>query len=332
MSFLTYTLTQHLDLVQCLLSIYDCAAQCPMEPEGIMLDTCELVVNLSLELGCQTPLPRSSTVRQCALEPSLTKPYTRLQAKLEQRNEEIPNSSSTVRQRAQKPSLTKPYTRLQAKLEQQNEEIPNSSSTNRQKRNRKSEFDIFVDDNTNNTTATPSPKKLKANERVPLSINTDIVNTVPNMSPQQLDAPFLYSPLDPLWEDVENYDTCPFYMTPPATPARGSPSSSPTASIPPSPSASPAPRRQKPTAAKLSPPKDKLLYTVLKLDDWQATEQEIKMAYRKIAARSHPDKASEKLREGATHTMQTVNAAKEVLLDSKRRRAYHRSGKLPWST
>jgi hypothetical protein len=269
-----------------------------MEPEGIMLDRCELVDDLSFELGSQTPLPRSCPAHQCA----------------------------------QEPLLTKPYTHLQPKLEQQNEEIPNSSSTPRQKRIRKSEFDIFVDVNTINTAATPSPKKPKASERVPLSINTDVVNTVPTASPQHLDAPFLYSPLDPLWEDVENYDTYPFYMTPPSTPARGSPSSSPTSSTPPSPSAAPAPRRQEPTAARLLPPKDKVLYTVLKLDDWQATEQEIKVAYRKIAARSHPDRASEELREGATHTMQTVNAAKEVLLDSKRRRAYHRSGKLPWST
>lgn len=271
-----------------------------MEPEGITLDKCELVDDLYFELRSQTPLPlpRSYTVRQCA----------------------------------QEPLLTKPYTRLQAKLEQQNEEIPNSSSTPSQKRIRKSEFDIFVDVNTVNKAATPSPKKLKANQRVPLSINTDVVNTVPTPYPQHLDAPFLFSPLDPLWEDVENYDAYPFYMTPPSTPARGSPSSSPTSSVPPSPSASAAPRRQKPTAARLSPPKDKFLYAVLRLDDWQATEQEIKVAYRKIAARSHPDKASEELRDGATHIMQTVNAAKEVLLDSKRRRAYHRSGKLPWST
>lgn len=268
-----------------------------MEPEGIMLDTCEPVDDLSFELGYQTPLTCSCTIRQCA----------------------------------QTSLLPKRYTRSQAKLEQQTERVPDSPSTPRQKRIRKSEFDIFVDINTKNTSATPSSKKHKANERIPLSINTDVVNIVPTASPQHLDAPFLYSPLDPSWEDVENYDTYPFYMTPPSTLARGSRSSSPTSSIPPNPSASAAPRRQKPTAARLSPPKDRILYTVLKLDDWQATEQEIKVAYRKIAAHIHPDKASEEQREDATHTMQTVNAAKEVLLDSKRRRAYHRSGKLPWS-
>jgi hypothetical protein len=269
-----------------------------MEPEGNMLDTCGLVDDLWLELGRQTPLP----------------------------------SSSTVRQRAQQSLLANECMGPQAKLDQQAEEIPDSPSTPKQKRTRKSEFGIFVDVSTKTPSATPLPKKLKANERVPLSINTDVVNIVPTASPQHLDAPFLYSPLDPLWEDVENYVTYPFYMTPPATPARGSPSSSPTSSAPPSLSASPVPRHRKPTAARLSPPKDTVLYTVLKLDDWQATEEEIRVAYRKIAARSHPDKTSEELREGATHTMQTVNAAKEVLLDSKRRRAYHRSGKLPWST
>ncbi|OSS47232.1 hypothetical protein B5807_09868 [Epicoccum nigrum] len=237
-----------------------------------------------------------------------------------------------VAQYAHNPLLAKPYTCLQAKLEQQLEKNSSSPSTPRQKRLRKSEFDIFVDVNTNITSTTPSPKKLKANERVSLSINTNVVNTVPITSPQDLDAPFPYSPLDPLWENVENYSTDFFYMTPPSTPARGSPSLSPTPSIPPTPSASPGPRHQKSTAARLSPPKDKVLYTVLNLDDWQATEEEIKAAYRKIAARSHPDKASKELREGATHTMQTVNAAKEVLLNSKRRRAYHCSGKLPWST
>jgi hypothetical protein len=33
-----------------------CAAQCSMEPEGIMLDTCGLVDDLWLELGRQTRL------------------------------------------------------------------------------------------------------------------------------------------------------------------------------------------------------------------------------------------------------------------------------------
>jgi hypothetical protein len=36
-----------------LLPVDDCAAQCSMEPEGITLDTCELVDDLSCELGSQ---------------------------------------------------------------------------------------------------------------------------------------------------------------------------------------------------------------------------------------------------------------------------------------
>ncbi|OSS45448.1 hypothetical protein B5807_10341 [Epicoccum nigrum] len=75
-----------------------------------------------------------------------------------------------------------------------------SPSTPRQKRIRKSKFDIFVDVNTKSTSATSSLKKLKADERVSLSINT-----VPIASLQDLDAPFPFSPLSPLWKNIENY-------------------------------------------------------------------------------------------------------------------------------
>jgi DnaJ-class molecular chaperone len=70
----------------------------------------------------------------------------------------------------------------------------------------------------------------------------------------------------------------------------------------------------------------------LDLNDWQVTADEIKNAYKKVAVDHHPDRATEDQRAAATHMMQIVNAAKEVLLDIKRRRAYHLSGKLPFTT
>jgi DnaJ-class molecular chaperone len=75
-----------------------------------------------------------------------------------------------------------------------------------------------------------------------------------------------------------------------------------------------------------------VLYNVLELDNWNATGEQIKNAYRKIAVEYHPDKVAADQREAATHVMQNVNAAKDVLMNDARRRAYHRNGKLPWTT
>lgn len=266
-----------------------------------MFDNLESLDELWLKLACQTPLPHS-----CATDQS-----------------------------AHNPSISKPHTRLQAKLKQLPDICPGLPDTARRKRARKSEFEIFVDvnsvHNTANTTATPSPKKHKAARSTPLSINTDCVNLTQTVTPQDQDTPFPFSPLDPLWEDVENYDTGSFYMTPPPTPGNQSPylSSTPTSAC--SSRSSQLLHRRKPAPPQLTPPKDEILYKVLKLNGWRATKEEIRTAYHKIAIDNHPDKVTKQQRENATHIMQTVNAAKEVLLDDRRRKAYHNTGKLPWS-
>ncbi|KAF2998565.1 hypothetical protein E8E13_005744 [Curvularia kusanoi] len=266
-----------------------------------MLDKPESLDELWLNLACQTPLPRSSAA--------------------------VPS--------AHNPSISKPYTRSQAKLQQLPDICPNLPDTPRRKRVRKSEFEIFVDfnsiHNTANTTAAPSPKKHKATGPTPLSINTNCVNIPQTVTPQDQDTPFPFSPLDPFWEDVENYDTSSFYMTPPPTPGNQSPSLSSTPTSASSARTSRLLRRRKPAQSQLTAPKDEVLYKVLKLSDWRATKEEIRTAYHKIAIDNHPDKVIEQQREDATHMMQTVNAAKEVLLDDRRRKAYHNSGKLPWS-
>ncbi|KAF2623497.1 DnaJ-domain-containing protein [Macroventuria anomochaeta] len=259
------------------------------------------IEELFLRLACETPLPRSSAAGR----------------------------------RADKPFTTKPYTRAQAKVEQQAELLPSphlQSSTTRKKRARKSEFDIFIDADAANTPLSPSPKKLKSNGRVPLSVRTNSGNDTPVPSPRFPNTPFPFSRSDPLWENVENYDTRPFYMTPPPTPGGPSPAPSPSPFASSYRATRSARTRRVSSTKQLPPPKDKTLYTVLQLDDWKATKEEIKIAYRKVAVDNHPDKVAEGQREDATHMMQTVNAAKEVLLDDKRRRAYHSSGKLPWNT
>ena len=74
------------------------------------------------------------------------------------------------------------------------------------------------------------------------------------------------------------------------------------------------------------------LYTALDINTWQATKQEIRAAHHRFALEHHPDKVAPEQREKATHLMQTANAAAEVLLDSKRRKEYHKDGRLPWTS
>ncbi|KAF1347350.1 DnaJ-domain-containing protein [Lizonia empirigonia] len=226
-------------------------------------------------------------------------------------------SSSVAGRRAEKSCATKPYTRAQAKFEQQAELLPNASlqsSRSGKKRGRKSEFHIFTDADTTHVAHLPCPKKLKPHARVPLSIRTDLANDTPLPTPRQPDRPFPFSRSDPLWANVENYDPWP----PPFSSPR--------------PSTRAGWRRRVSSANLLPPPKDKTLYLALHLDDWKVTEDQIKNAYRKVAIEYHPDKVAEEERKTATQMMQNVNAAKEVLLDNKRRRAYHVDGKLPWTT
>jgi curved DNA-binding protein CbpA len=75
-----------------------------------------------------------------------------------------------------------------------------------------------------------------------------------------------------------------------------------------------------------------VLYNLLELQDWNAGTEQIQAAYRRAAMKYHPDRVDADRRQEANAQMQRVNAAKEVLLDARRRRAYNRSGKLPWDT
>lgn len=227
----------------------------------------------------------------------------------------------------------KPYTRAQAKVDASAPPQPPTSPS--KKRGIKSEFNIFTDADGEHAPQLPTLKKLKPNARIPLSIKTDLANDTPLPTPRQPDRPFPFSQSDPLWADVENYDPLPEYnlrtnyMTPPSTPGGPSPIPSPYPS--PRPSTRAVRRRRAPTST-LPPPRSMTLYLVLHLDSWKATDQQIRHAYRKVAAEFHPDKVAEDARETATQIMQNINAAKEVLLDGKRRRAYHVDGKLPWTT
>jgi curved DNA-binding protein len=63
-------------------------------------------------------------------------------------------------------------------------------------------------------------------------------------------------------------------------------------------------------------------YKILGLSK-NATPEEIKSAYRKMALQYHPDKNSDK---DATKTFQAINEAHEVLSDPKKRRAYDALG------
>lgn len=65
---------------------------------------------------------------------------------------------------------------------------------------------------------------------------------------------------------------------------------------------------------------------MLGISDWRVSESEIRLAYRKVAFTSHPDRVADGEREAATRRMQQVNAARELLLDDQRRRQYHADG------
>lgn len=260
-------------------------------------------------------------------------------------------SRRTTSQRANVTPSVRPHTRAQAKADQQNGRPPKQpleTLSPNKKRTRKSDFNIFVDTGFEGTAPAPSAKKSRPNGRVPLAVRTTFASSVPTPTPYRSGQPFPFSPSDPFWEDVENYNNCACYMTPPPTP--GHPSSVPEQSPstpsgvspgPPPPSLSystPRPTtladqpRRASVAKPLPQPVSTTLYDVLQLDHWKATEEEIKAAYKKIARDNHPDKVALEQREVATHFMQTLNAAKEVLLDKRRRIAYHKSGHLPWTT
>ena len=261
----------------------------------------DVMEELLLRLACETSLPCSNAAGRRAKEPFIAKPYTRAQARIEQQIGLLPRP-------------------------------PLRSSTPSKKRGRKADFDIFVDADTANIPPPPFLKKLKPNTRIPLSVRTDLANDTSYPCPRKLDTPFPFSRSDPLWANVENYDPRPYYMTPPPTPGDFTPTPSPSPSSPPRHSTRTVRPRRIVSANPLPPPKDHTLYRVLDLNDWQVTADEIKNAYKKAAVDHHPDRVAEDQRGAATHMMQIVNAAKEVLLDNKRRRVYHLSGKLPFTT
>ncbi|KAH7397204.1 DnaJ domain-containing protein [Pyrenochaeta sp. MPI-SDFR-AT-0127] len=73
------------------------------------------------------------------------------------------------------------------------------------------------------------------------------------------------------------------------------------------------------------------LYHSLGLENWRASTEEVRLAWRKVALENHPDKVVEKDKEAATMKMQQLNAARDMLSDRKRRCRYHVDGKLPWA-
>ncbi|KAF2123532.1 DnaJ-domain-containing protein [Dothidotthia symphoricarpi CBS 119687] len=200
-------------------------------------------------------------------------------------------------------------TRSQARVGHQT--TTNKPSLRKRDRNSKTaEFNVYVDPQTENGLPTPPLKKPKRISRSPLSVRTGSPNISPAPSPLGPDTPFPYSPADPFWCDKENYDRRTYYLTPPSTPVA---------------------RRPSTVSADTPAPKNMTLYSLLGLNDSKASDKKIRMAYKKMAMKYHPDRADQEERCAATLRMQRVNAARDVLLDQKRRKAYHQNGQLPWS-
>jgi hypothetical protein len=226
------------------------------------------------------------------------------------------------------------------------------------KRNRKPEVTIFIDTDTANAPAHLAPtfsasKKTRLTPRLPLAVKSDFGNGSPRPSRRAPEAPWPSSSADPLWENRENYF---LYTIPVAAPRNSSPAqpsnsrptprpaSRPTThsvprptthSVPrPAPQPVPRPARRRRASAANAPraPNNMVLYNLLELQDWNAGTEQIQVAYRRAAMKYHPDRVPADQQHEATVQMQRVNAAKEVLLDARRRRAYNRSGKLPWDT
>ncbi|XP_014554666.1 hypothetical protein COCVIDRAFT_17624 [Bipolaris victoriae FI3] len=175
---------------------------------------------------------------------------------------------------------------------------------------RKPNFTIFTDDDTTSdvSSAISTPKRSRTSTpRTPLSERIYSTNSTPAPSPRHPSTPFSLSPLDPYWENLENYAPFTVPATPPTTP--------PTVSHP----------------SRLPPPPNTLLYTLLGLTSWRATPSTIKKSYRRMARTLHPDKASsEEERVKANAAMQRLNAARDVLVDAEKREEYHRTGVVDW--
>jgi len=204
-----------------------------------------------------------------------------------------------------------------------------------QSKKRKPNFTIFVDTDAATDIprppSTPKRSKTGTTPRTPLSDRTHSTNSTPAPSPRVPDTPFPFSNADPYWENLENYGPA-ASMTPPATPRDPSFPLTPSAGPPP-PSSARALRprtNQASSPANLLPPVNMLLYHMLGLETWRVSVDGITNAYRRMAMAMHPDKAAPKEKELAHLAMQQLNATKELLLNPRRRRQYHRDGVVYW--
>jgi hypothetical protein len=274
----------------------------------------DYINRLFLELACNTPLPAGTT----SYTPNTVSPASRPPTHTQ---------SSTVE--SERPNF-------------KGQPGSSSSAWQQKKRNRKPEVTIFIDTDTANAPAhlapTPSaPKKTRLTPRLPLAVKSDFGNDSPRPSPRAPEAPWPSSSADPLWENRENYFLYTIPVAAPRNPSPAQPSNSrPTPRPTPRPAPQPVPRpaRRRRASAANTPraPNNMVLYNLLELQDWNAGAEQIQVAYRRAAMKYHPDRVPADRRHEATVQMQRVNAAKEVLLDARRRRAYNRSGKLPWDT
>ncbi|KAF1941690.1 hypothetical protein EJ02DRAFT_404015 [Clathrospora elynae] len=200
------------------------------------------------------------------------------------------------------------------------------------KRKHKPKITIFFDADAANEPL-KTPKRSKTNSpRTPLADRTHSSNSTPAPSPHLPDTPFPLSSADPWWENIENYDMNNI-ISPPATPHNRPLRPSPSVGPPPPLTTRTLRPRARQTAVPntlLPPAQNMILYNMLGLRDWSVSADAIKFAYRRVAFTSHPDRASIKDREIATLEMQQINAAKDLLLDARRRRQYHADGIVPW--
>ena len=151
-------------------------------------------------------------------------------------------------------------------------------------------------------------------------------------SPRTPDTPYPLSFADPLWENIENYE--PQAATPNLTSSLDMPSGTTPYLM--GPSLGPPPRhatralRARPARSPRLP-RSMEVYTLLGLQDWTVTREEIRAAYRRAALEQHPDHANNEERSEATLKMQQLNAARDLLLNERTRRQYHIDGKVPWA-
>ncbi|KAL1610659.1 hypothetical protein SLS60_002329 [Paraconiothyrium brasiliense] len=149
----------------------------------------------------------------------------------------------------------------------------------------------------------PSPKRsatARKDGRTPLGERKDFGNAcprTPTVSPQ-------------ITPSIEDWNSFANMYTPPRTPR-----TIPALTVPP--------------VRVTEEPVCMILYSFLEMQNWKATNNEIKTAYKKVAVRYHPDKVEEHTKKDAHDNMLCINAARDVLLNRAARAKYHRDGKLP---